>query len=315
LRAAAVAAGLETRSPKRRLFLLRNHPWSAGARTREAIAEIENAGGRVLPVEVEDLRTLAALRDLLAENPPELRAWLAACRLAEQVGLLKEALHGVWTVPSVAPAPHAGSRPEPGAASGDVLGARPLESPKVPAVSAEPATGTPVAQSVTVGVSVTDGAPLRLSLAGLRKHVAIFAGSGSGKTVLIRGLVERCALAGVSAIVLDPNNVLARLGDRWPQPPLGRSAEEAALAEEYLAATDVVIWTPGRVGGRPLAFQPLPDFAAVVDDADQYAEAVESAVAAIVPRVNPEGRTQNGQLSRAVRREALQYCRRSGQGK
>lgn len=312
LRAAAVAAGLETRSPKRRLFLLRNHPWSAGARTREAIAEIENAGGRVLPVEVEDLRTLAALRDLLAENPPELRAWLAARRPAEQVGLLKEALHGVWTVPSVAPAPHAGSRPEPGAASGDVLGARPLESPKVPAVSAEPATGTPVAQSVTVGVSVTDGAPLRLSLAGLRKHVAIFAGSGSGKTVLIRGLVERCALAGVSAIVLDPNNDLARLGDRWPQPPLGRSAEEAALAEEYLAATDVVIWTPGRVGGRPLAFQPLPDFAAVVDDPDQYAEAVESAVAAIVPRINLEGRTQKAQLSRAVLREALQYYGRRG---
>lgn len=55
-----------------------------------------------------------------------------------------------------------------------------------------------------------------LRLDALRKHTAIFAGSGSGKTVLIRRIVEECALRGVSAIVLDPNNDLARLGDPWP---------------------------------------------------------------------------------------------------
>ena len=36
------------------------------------------------------------------------------------------------------------------------------------------------------------------------------AGSGSGKTVLVRRLIEECALQGVSAIVLDPNNDLLR---------------------------------------------------------------------------------------------------------
>ena len=60
---------------------------------------------------------------------------------------------------------------------------------------------------------------------------AIFAGSGSGKTVLIRRLVEECALQGVSAIVLDPNNDLARLGDPWPEPPAGWGRGDAERAD------------------------------------------------------------------------------------
>lgn len=36
-------------------------------------------------------------------------------------------------------------------------------------------------------------APVSLELASLRRHLAIFAGAGSGKTVLLRHVVEECA--------------------------------------------------------------------------------------------------------------------------
>lgn len=62
----------------------------------------------------------------------------------------------------------------------------------------------------------------------------VFAGSGSGKTVLLRRIIEECALQGVSAIVLDPNSDLARLGDGWPEPPPSWSAQDADRAREYL---------------------------------------------------------------------------------
>ncbi|MFC7099155.1 helicase HerA domain-containing protein [Nonomuraea rubra] len=116
--------------------------------------------------------------------------------------------------------------------------------------------------AIAIGRRAADGAPVSVALEALRKHVTIFAGSGSGKTVLIRRLIEECALLGVSAIVLDPNNDLARLGERWPQPPATWEEGDARRADDYLANTDVAIWTPGRAGGRPLAFQPLPDFRA-----------------------------------------------------
>ena len=139
----------------------------------------------------------------------------------------------------------------------------------------------------------------------MRKHAAIFAGSGSGKTVLIRRLVEECALHGVSSIVLDPNNDLSRLGDPWPAPPAAWGAGDADKAATYLAETEVVIWTPRRSAGRPLSFQPLPDFREVLDDADELNAAIDAAVAALAPRAKVDGNTTKANLGQAVLREAL----------
>jgi hypothetical protein len=112
--------------------------------------------------------------------------------------------------------------------------------------------------------------------------------------------------------VLDPNNDLARLGDAWPAPPGAWDGGDAAQAEEYLAGTDVVVWTPRRETGRPITFQPLPDFRTVRDDPDEFNEAVEAAVASIIPRANLEGRAAKAHLKRAVLRNAVQHYGRAG---
>ena len=86
----------------------------------------------------------------------------------------------------------------------------------------------------TLGRGLDDDMPAVVELESLRRHTAIFAGSGSGKTVLIRRLVEECALQGVSSIVLDPNNDLARLGDAWPEEPPGWGREDVVRSKRYL---------------------------------------------------------------------------------
>jgi hypothetical protein len=149
-----------------------------------------------------------------------------------------------------------------------------------------------------------------VELESLRKHTAVFAGSGSGKTVLLRRLVEECALLGVSAIVLDPNNDLSRLGEAWPAPPAGWNPGDAEKATAYLEHTEVVVWTPGRAKGRPLAFQPLPDFGAVLGDEDEFRLAVDSAVASLVPRAGLTSRKL--EQGKAVLREALEHYAADG---
>jgi hypothetical protein len=173
----------------------------------------------------------------------------------------------------------------------------------------EPARGSAVVKPLG-GEIVLDG--IRIELESLRKHVMIFAGSGSGKTVLLRRIVEECALRGVSAIVLDPNNDLARLGDAWPEAPQGWRPGDAESAKEYLANTEVVVWTPGRAGGRPLSFQPLPDFDGVRDDPDEFTASVEAAVARLVPHAGLTGTSKAAVRGRAVLREALTYHARRG---
>ncbi len=282
IRRARTAAGLSRDVAKRKLFLLRNSDWSQSAKTREVVEELERDGGVRLEVDESDLRILAALHGLRDENPAQLQAWLVRYRPTEQITLFKEALADadVWT------------------------GDEPRSAP----VPREPVT----AAGFTIGHGIDDDEPIAVTVEALRKHAAIFAASGSGKTVLIRRLVEECALLGVSAIVLDPNNDLARLGDPWPAPPEGWWTGDPERAARYRSEVEVITWTPRRESGRPLSFQPLPDFASVLDDPDEFGAAVEAAVSALAPRANLLGRAKGVHLARAVLRKTVEHFGRQG---
>lgn len=293
IRNAVQQTGLAADPRKRRLFLLRNTAWPSGAKTAALLAEFEAAGGRTLPLSDDDVRTMTALRDLIDEDAPGLPGWLATRRPAHGIGLLRTALGEIaGAAPEPVPEPVAEPAPGTGTAAGTGGG--------YPDVAASPT-------AVPVGVDLGDGGTLAVELAALRKHTVVFAGSGSGKTVLLRRLVEECALRGVSSIVLDPNNDLSRLGSAWPQYPQDWRPADTPRATEYLANTEVVVWTPRRSGGRPLSFQPLPDFGSVLDNRDEFADAVESAVAALEPRALITGKTAKANRSRAVLREALRH--------
>ena len=290
VRKAVTAAGFGPGSGRRQLFLLRNAPWPTGKKTAEELAAFHARGGRTVPLTEDDVRTMAALRDLFAEDDPQLAGWLRARRPAHRMALLADTLGDGTVEEAVEPEPEDEPEHEPGQ--------------ELPAVDV-PDTEVPL------GRDLHSGEPVSIPLAALRKHVAIFAGSGSGKTVLIRRLVEECALRGVSAIVLDPNNDLSRLGTAWPQKPDGWQRADDARAEDYLRGTEVTVWTPRRTSGRPLAFQPLPDFGSVVDDQDEFFEAVEAACSALEPQALITGKTQKATRARAVLREALQHYGRT----
>ncbi|NMO56455.1 DUF87 domain-containing protein [Actinoplanes sp. TBRC 11911] len=275
IRNATTAAGLTEGVPKRRLFLLRTPPWSPGTRTQEVIKTFRQAGGQTLALPEDDVVRLTALHELIAEYGEDaLRPWFARRRPTVEITVLR-----------------------------DTLSDR----------RAEVAASTVDDEVIAIGAPVDSDGRVTVGLEALRRHTAIFAGSGSGKTVLIRRLVEECALHGVSAIVLDPNNDLARLGDPHPTPPASWWPGDAERAADYLANTDVIIWTPRRRGGRPLSFRPLPDFAEIVDDPDAFEAGIEVAVAALAPHARADANTDKARLSQSVLRQALiHYARRGG---
>ena len=198
-------------------------------------------------------------------------------------------------------------------------------SPAAPAsgVDAPPKTAAPPQaatvsreadeDSILIGIAEGTGRRVTVPLEDLRRHTVIFAGSGSGKTVLIRRLIEECALKGVSAVVLDPNNDLARLGLPWPEPPRGWLDRDAERAARYLRDTEVAVWTPRLTTGRPLSFAPLAGLGDVADDADEFEIALDNAVASLVPRSGLPGSGARLSQGRAVLKEALgAYVRRGG---
>lgn len=285
LRAAATSSGIRASDPDRFLVLIRNVDWPGGpkAKTTKLLEQLHADGARTFAIHPEDLATFAALRDLLADRPEGLVEWLEERRPASSTSFLKQVF--AW-------APRLTERP-----------ASPSEAENAPADPPTPSVEPPDA-TLPLGDSRA-GDRITVPLAVLRRHVVVFAGSGSGKTVLLRRLVEEAALRGVSSIVLDPNNDLARLGDRAPEPPEPWRDGDAELADAYHEHTEVRIFTPRRPSGRALAFRPLPDFAALRDDDEALEQAIEVAVAALAPPAFAEGTRARAAQSRAVLKAAL----------
>ncbi|NBE84679.1 helicase HerA domain-containing protein [Micromonospora rubida] len=334
VKAASTMAGLDRQYPQRRLVLLRNGPWPTGKRTAEVLAAFDAAGGVSCPVPEADLRVFAALRELGRRPDAAYQEWLVARRPASGTTLFRAVLGGTDPTPA-APAPGPGPGPaEPPGLSGP--GPGPAEPPGLsgpgpvevqdPRSAEEPGSGAgdgPAAghgdgpaggggAAIRLGHRTEGREPFQVDLESLRRHTVVFAGSGSGKTVLIRRLVEECARQGVSSIVLDPNNDLARLGDAWPQPPAGWGPGDDERARDYLDHTEVVVWTPRVNAGRPLSFQPLPDFSPVRDSPDEFDQAIRSAVEALAPRAGVDRPTRLAQQGKAVLTEALLAYARTG---
>jgi len=131
--------------------------------------------------------------------------------------------------------------------------------------------------------------------------------------VALRRIVEEAALRGVPAIVVDCNNDLARLGQPWPAKPDPWSAEDEAKARRYRRDVEVVIWTPLLSRGNPLNLAPIPDFSAVVDDADALRTAVSMVTATLRPYAIPGG-GQAAQLREGILTHAVHYFATHGAG-
>ncbi|GGU73868.1 ATPase [Lentzea flava] len=324
LKSAKLEAELRRGNDKRHLVVLRNIAFSDGPVTKAALKEFRSDGGLDLPIAESDLRLFSALEKLRDQPPPGFLQWLLTRRPATSSQLLTRALadldhftaspdpqvrHDVpdpvpeWPGVSGTLADTHGDHPAT-ASEKETDALREATAAALPSTNDEP--------SVHLGISVVTNTPFTVPLALLRKHTVVFAGSGSGKTVLLRRLVEEAALHGVSSILIDTNNDLARLGDPWPSPPDLWGPGDAERAARYLRETDVVIWTPRREAGRPLTLDPLPGFDREPDDPDEFRTAIDAAVAGLMPRTNLGGRKAT--TGKAVLTQGLTHFVRGGGG-
>ncbi|MGP3775661.1 helicase HerA-like domain-containing protein [Streptomyces sp. SDT5-1] len=292
IRNAAVEAGLTAGLASRRLILLRNMPYPSGPRTKETKDDFEARGGVSLPIGAADLRTLAALRGMLDDRVSGLDEWLRQERPASRIEIFASVLGDL--------------RQQLGIATTEVGSTAALEAAGAPE-AAEPAR-----TEIVVGTTVRGGRSFAVPMEHLRMHTAVVGASGSGKTVLIKRLVEQCSLRGVSAIVLDPNGDLARLGDPWPRPPKYWTDDHERDARRYFADVEVVVWTPGLNRGRPISFHPIPDFGPVLDDMDDFPRLVRSTVSSLAPHAGVRGSSARAIQQLGVLKRALERYARDG---
>ncbi|MGY2051958.1 helicase HerA domain-containing protein [Methylobacterium sp. JK268] len=319
LRAALTASGISTRIPDRDLVLVRRGPIPSGAKTKTLFDTFTKAGGRLIDPSDDDLRTLAALMALRVQARAESRlaafeAWLRQERILDglaffqRIGLAEPAVaeepakaETLERTPAVMPPvspPDAVTAPR----QGSLFPAREMRREAPVAPPPQPTSPpTPPADAIPVGHRMTPEAePVTVATRLLPRHTAIIAGSGSGKTVLLRRIVEEAALAGIPAIVIDPNNDLSRLGDPWPERPAAFTPEDAEKARRYGQRVEVAVWTPGLRAGNPLYLPVMPDFSGLGGDPDEREQAVEMAAETLGPLAGARKDLQRGVLAAAL---------------
>lgn len=308
LKAAITSSGVDPAlNLVRSLTIIRNVELSRGTVTQQLIRTIEDGGGRVISVPQQELAVMVAIRRLYHERSPGFEQWLSReqplSKLSLFAGLqqrlsMSAASDGA-TVDSGADAqPAASAAPSPAS----LENGPPHSTPASSTPAGARATDAQTAQ-IFVGISEDAETPVGIPIEALPRHTVILAGSGSGKTVFIRRMIEEAARTGVPAIVLDPNNDLARLGDRWPEPPDGWWEGDEARAADYFSKAEVKVWTPRLSAGRPLALSPIPDFSALENDPDSITRAIDMAAATLGPLIGASG--AKGHLKQGLLVECL----------
>lgn len=353
LKAAMVHAGIDRDLKFRHLAVVRTEPLPGGAVTQKLTEQYETAGGLFIKPTDDDLRTLAAIHQLKQEGDPDFREWLRDRRPLSKLDFIREVVPSPLLLGQdsdgseghVPNAPANGTRvtQEANGQGNSLQAASEVEesaasSAREADVDPEPKrTSTNPQSPGTKGVvpggangkAATDsqdlpigwrvvgqgtGEPILMSVKGLEKHAVVLAGAGSGKTVLLRRLIEEAALRGIPSIVIDCANDLAALDERWPAPPESWNPGDDARADRYHEQTEVVIWTPGKESGNPMAFEPLPDLAAVADAPDELASAVAMASAALEPFIGA-GKGIKAQNKKGILSSSLKFFAKQGGGR
>lgn len=298
LKAAMTASGITNALKFRHLIILRHNTLPNGPKTKILIDQFVAAGGKFVAPTDDELRTFVALNAVAHTRPDGFDSWLRAQKPLFHSGIFQAAgLCPPEFLKGDTPT-HAVRAPKP-------------EIPKLPSERKQPkpaiklATYCPTpADELPIGHRFVDGKPrdaVTLATNLLPSHMAIIAGSGSGKTVFLRRVIEEAALRGIPSIVLDVNNDLSRLGDPWPERPKAFDNADAAASDAYHRQTDVVVWTPGVNSGNPIALNLLPDFGAIADgndSLDERTQAIDMAVATLTPFLSLGG--QKKQLKQGV---------------
>ncbi len=339
LKAAMTQAGIDRALTFRYLVIVRRNKLPGGEQTKRMVEEFETAGGRFHNPADEELRTLAALRRMTQEQDPHFDRWLSHRRPASDLPLC-QVLQLPWCGESPnrtddSPTNGTGSEieTEAGATTGNGADAEMIADGVVASDTAS-STGTvsvagtgtgakskPQTETGTEPVVAPDhleigqrmigrghhGDVVSIPLSALTKHTIILGGSGSGKSVAVRRLVEQAALAGIPSIVIDCAQDMCCFDQRWPQPPEHWRPGDDERAARFHEVSEQVVWTPGaQSSGNPLTLRPLPDFIPVKDDPEELNDAVAMAKGALEPIV-AAGKSAKAKIKSGILVASLKY--------
>lgn len=333
LKAAMTQSGIDKSLKFRHLSIIRAATPPGGVETQKMIEQFRQHGGRFHEPAEHELRTLYALRKIQEQNNPHFQDWLRSKQPVTRLGLSEvlapgSRLNGNRTSELVSDtstgldssgpsAPQVSETRSQQTATQTQPTADPRDlfpetdsTQKVPKASspsrlASPDAALPLGNRILGLDKLGDVVTLPLPL--LAKHTMILGGSGSGKSVTVRRLVEEAALLGIPTIIVDCAQDMACFDESWHEPPAFWREGDLERADRFHQLIDQIVWTPGSLSsGNPLNLRPMPDFGPVKDDPEELQDAVMM-VCDGLRGIVAKGNSQKSQNKEGVLVSSLRY--------
>jgi len=299
LKAAMTQSGIDRSLKFRHLFIVRTYKPPGGVKTEALTRDFQQIGGEFhLPSE-DEVRKLAALKQMKSDKPAHFSQWLQHRRPATKLRLAEAFCIDQRLKNLVGESGHdsfdsAGNELKSSIATIQVeSNGEDSKTPEKPGENNPPLPqkerNEQPAEHVSSGklffgrkmIALGSlGDPVAIQLPILAKHIMILGGSGSGKSVTLRRIVEEVALEGIPSIVIDCARDMCCFDQNWPssQTENGWNQGDDQRAERFHQKVEQVVWTPGSTtSGNPLSFQPIPDFTPVKDDDEELEAAIQMA--------------------------------------
>ncbi|HZU35707.1 MAG TPA: DUF87 domain-containing protein, partial [Gemmataceae bacterium] len=249
-------AEAEKRTGEIPLAVVRSTAFPAAGRQSqigEQLAAVLRKGGRLVPVEDAEWRTVLALQQFQKQQNarPDFGNWLRQSRPLAQLPFLKRLL-GLDELAKMRPVE--GYAPPPTSAEDHDRKAGTERPPVRPSLASVQPGALEVGDRLGLAGGVVTIEPDELKL-----HAAFLGATGSGKTTAALNLIEQLLLHGIPAILVDRKGDLCRYADpaAWTEPLADPDA--MGRRRQLRERISVALYTPGHPDGRLLTLPLVPE--------------------------------------------------------
>jgi hypothetical protein len=118
-------------------------------------------------------------------------------------------------------------------------------------------SGIAVSGSLFLGKTVSDDTEVLLPVQAFKRHFMALGGSGSGKTVVCKCVVEEAVRNNVPVLIIDPQGDISSLAIKGDVEELMRHGTAVEVQEDFFSKARVAIFTPASNRAIPICVNPF----------------------------------------------------------
>jgi hypothetical protein len=111
--------------------------------------------------------------------------------------------------------------------------------------------------SLFLGRASVDGSPVELPVNAFKRHFMALGGSGSGKTVLCKCVIEEAVRNNIPIIIVDPQGDISSLAIKGNPTEVTEHGTPLEVQEEFFSKARIAIFTPASNKAIPISVNPF----------------------------------------------------------